>query len=215
MKKIVLLAMLSVASMSSAFAQVTMKGVVGLNSSNIANLGSKIGFHAGVNVDMPLPRLSENVYGSVGALLSLKGCNQDYGELASQKLNAYYLEVPVHLGYKHEVNDQLAIWGEAGPYVALGAFGKAKGKVIEDINGGMEEFSEDTFGDPGLKRFDFGAGFKIGVTFKEKYTCSIGYDWGFVDIYKGSSLDEDHDECIDLTPTAKNKNLSISIGYIF
>ena len=127
--------------MGSAFAQVSLKGVIGLNSSNFADLGSKIGFHAGVTAEMGIPKLSENVYGSASAFLSLKGCDMDWGDLGGQK---------------------------------------------------------------------------VGITIKNKYSLSIGYDWGLLDIYDDSKLqDSDDDDCFDLTPSAKNKNLSISLGYSF
>ena len=73
------------------------------------------------------------------------------------KSNAYYLEVPVHFGYKHTVSDKFALFGEFGPYFACGLFGKTSSNALDyDDNFDFVSESEkpDTFDE--FKRFDFG-----------------------------------------------------------
>ncbi len=60
---------------------------------------------------------------------------------------------------------------------------------------------EDVFGDDGYKRFDFGLGLRAGLEFNQKVPVSIGYDFGLLDINDGVS--------------AKNRNLTLSVGYKF
>ena len=60
-----------------------------------------------------------------------------------------------------------------------------------------------------------GAGLRVGVEFKKKYSLSIGYDWGFIDSYIDDEEEMDDDYVIDLTPSMKNTNLTISLGYKF
>lgn len=144
-------------------------------------------------------------YMDFAALLTLKGAKIDGGALASMTFNPYYLEVPVRVGYKYAVNDDFALFGSAGPYVAVGLFGKMKAKVdgsIADIAGldGNSE-SADIFGDDGMKRFDFGLGLKAGVEFSKKYQVAISYDFGLVEVAKDLGM--------------KNRNLMISLGYMF
>lgn len=139
------------------------------------------------------------------ALLTLKGAKIDGGSLASIKFNPYYLEVPVRVGYKYAVNDDFSLFGSVGPYMAVGLFGKAKLKVDGDIADiaelGDNSMSEDIFGDDGLKRFDFGLGLKAGVEFNKKYQVAISYDFGLVEVAKDLGM--------------KNRNLMISLGYMF
>ncbi len=139
------------------------------------------------------------------ALLTLKGAKIDGGSIASIKFNPYYLEVPVHVGYKYAVNDDFALFGNVGPYIAVGLFGKAKAKVdgnIADLGElGTNSASEDIFGNDGLKRFDFGLGLKAGVEFSKKYQFAISYDFGLVEVAKDLGM--------------KNRNLMISLGYMF
>ena len=135
----------------------------------------------------------------------MKGAKIDGGSVASLTFNPYYLEVPVRVGYKYAVNDDFALFGSVGPYVAVGLFGKMKAKVDGDIAdiAGLDgnSASEDIFGDDGLKRFDFGLGLKAGVEFSKKYQVAISYDFGLVEVAKDLGM--------------KNRNLMISLGYMF
>ena len=138
-------------------------------------------------------------------MLTLKGAKVDGGSLASITFNPYYLEVPVRVGYKYAVNDDFSLFGSVGPYIAVGLFGKAKAKVdgdyfdFDEIGGNSA--SEDIFGDDGLKRFDLGLGLKAGVEFSKKYQIAISYDFGLVEVIKEVGM--------------KNRNLMISLGYMF
>lgn len=190
MKKVLLLMAMLTIGLASINAQDNLRwgATVGMNSSNFSITGfdSKIGFHAGVKAEVGLPQISEGVYLDMGALLTLKGAKIDGGSAASIKFNPYYLEIPVHIGYKYAVNENFAIFGNAGPYLAIGLFGKAKaeGDILDEYE--FDDNSTNVFGDDAMKRFDFGLGLKAGVEFSQKYQISIGYDWGLVENIKDS-----------------------------
>ena len=209
MKKVLLFFVLVAMSVVSVNAQDNLKwGVMaGMNVSkySITGFDSRIGFHAGVKAELGLSQEASGAYMDFAALLTLKGAKIDGGSIASIKFNPYYLEVPVHVGYKYAVNDDFALFGNVGPYIAVGLFGKAKAKVdgnIADLGElGTNSASEDIFGDDGLKRFDFGLGLKAGVEFSKKYQLAISYDFGLVEVAKDLGM--------------KNRNLMISLGYMF
>lgn len=209
MKKVLLFFALVAISVVSINAQDNLKwGVMaGMNVSKytITGFDSRIGFHAGVKAELGLSQEASGAYMDFAALLTLKGAKIDAGSLASFKMNPYYLEVPVHIGYKYAVNDDFALFGSAGPYIAVGLFGKAKAKVDGDLvdlgEFGGNSMSEDIFGDDGLKRFDFGLGLKAGVEFSKKYQVAISYDFGLVEVAKDLGM--------------KNRNLMLSLGYMF
>ncbi len=209
MKKVLLFFVLVAMSVVSVNAQDNLKwGVMaGMNVSKytITGFDSRIGFHAGVKAELGLSQEASGAYMDFAALLTLKGAKIDGGSIASIKFNPYYLEVPVHVGYKYAVNDDFALFGNVGPYIAVGLFGKAKAKVdgnIADLGElGTNSASEDIFGDDGLKRFDFGLGLKAGVEFSKKYRLAISYDFGLVEVAKDLGM--------------KNRNLMISLGYMF
>ena len=209
MKKILALVAILAIGLGSINAQDNLRwGVTaGMNVSslNVTGLDSRVGFHAGVKAELGLPQFTEGLYMDFGALLSLKGAKVEAGSMASFKINPYYLEIPVHIGYKYAVNDNFSLFGSVGPYMAVGLFGKAKLKVDGDIADiaelGGNSMSEDIFGDDGLKRFDFGLGLKAGVEFSKKYQVAISYDFGLVEVIKEVGM--------------KNRNLMISLGYMF
>lgn len=188
MKKIYSILMVAVAALSmslSAQAEAPQwELVAGMNVANLDASGasSRIGFHAGIRSTFGIPSADQGFYVNAAALLSLKGCKA--GEFT---LNPYYLDIPVHAGYKYAINEQVGIFGEFGPYFGIGLFGKTDG--------------EDVFGDGGFKRFDFGLGLRAGLEFNKKVPVSIGYDFGVLDVADELS--------------AKNRNLTISVGYKF
>lgn len=206
MKKILILCALLISSITAINAQEGLKwgAMAGMNSSNFSTDGfdSKVGFHVGVKAEKDLPQIAQGVYLDMAALLSLKGAKINGGD-ASLKLNPYYLEIPTHMGYKYAVNENFAIFGNFGPYFAVGLFGKMKatGDLIEESGLTRIHDSAKVFGDDAMKRFDFGLGLKAGVEFCQKYQISIGYDWGLIDNIENSSN--------------KNRNLILSLGYFF
>lgn len=162
-----------------------LEGVIGMNVANFDASGasSRIGFHIGVRGTTMFGTQNNGLYGNVAALLSLKGATA-----ADITFNPYYLEIPVHMGYKYGITDDVAIFGEFGPYLGIGLFGTTEG--------------EDVFGDEvGCRRFDMGLGLRAGFEFKQKCSVSLGYDFGLTDISSEGSL--------------KNRNFTVSVGYKF
>ena len=151
------------------------------------------------------------------ALLTLKGAKIDGGSIATVKFNPYYLEIPVHVGYKYAVNENFALFGSVGPYLAVGLFRKDKlsiGNAIGDWAdiegmesvGGLEgkSVSEDIFGDDGFKRFDFGLGLKAGVEFNKKYQVALSYDFGLIDVQKDLGMKKQEPDDIIWVICSKN-----------
>ena len=139
MKKILVLFALTAIAMVSVNAQDNLKwGVMaGMNVSKYTFTGfdNRVGFHAGVKAELGLSQEASGAYMDFAALLTLKGAKIDGGSIATVKFNPYYLEIPVHVGYKYAVNENFALFGSVGPYLAVGLFGKAKlsiGNAIGD-----------------------------------------------------------------------------------
>ena len=158
--------------------------VAGMNVAklNVSGASSRIGFHAGIRATYDIQSADQGFYVNAAALLSLKGCKAE-----GVKLNPYYLDIPVHAGYKYEVNESVALFSEFGPYFGIGLFGKTGG--------------ENVFGDGGFKRFDFGLGLRVGIEICDKVPVSLGYDFGMLDVFDGVS--------------AETRNLTVSVGYKF
>lgn len=174
------------------------EAVAGLNIADISKYDSRIGFHAGVRGTYDFSNEYNGAYANTGALISLKGGQLDYGDMLNVNVDAYYLEIPIHVGYKHEFNDKFALFGEFGPYFGIGLFGKLK------LESEGESMSVDTFSEKGgVKRFDMGLGFRLGAEIDKLIPISIGYDFGLTNINN------------DDNGNFKNSNLTVSVGYKF
>lgn len=182
----------------------------GLNSSSMTWTGSKLGFHAGVRATKNLDsQIGPGFYANAGLFFSLKGGKADLGELAQSTIEAYYLEVPVHIGYKYTVNEDIKLFAEVGPYLDLGLFGNQSSKTIADWEGTKyDKETRPTFDT--LRRYDFGLGFRVGAEYK-KYVIAIGYDAGIANIYPTNYDDDD----VDVTGTVHSSNFYISAGIKF
>ncbi|MBQ4344422.1 MAG: porin family protein [Muribaculaceae bacterium] len=193
-----LLGVLCLSAQPMSAQNTSVEVLAGMNLSSMSSLDSKIGFHAGVRIGKDLPSVFNGAYINGAALLSLKGAEKDYGDLLDVNFNAYYLEIPVHFGYKYVFNENVAVFGEFGPYFSFGLFGKASVASMGD------KAKVDTFSDEGgVNRFDFGLGFRLGVELSNRVPISVGYDFGLVNVAK--EVDE----------AVRNSNLTLSIGYKF
>ena len=219
MKKIFLTLLVAVASVGASAQGVKWEGQIGMNLSKFTTLESKVGFNVGVRAKLEFPKLANGVYANAGALLSFKGGKIGNDELGVTS-SANYIEIPIHAGFQYDINDKFRVFGEFGPYFAIGLFGNTEGKMDLDardfvdadyidaaIAAGYDpelkyDESHSTFDE--ISRFDFGLGFRVGAEFKKKYIVSLGYDFGLLDLNKEKSL-----------ITTKSRNFWIGLGYRF
>lgn len=174
----------------------------GANMSTITgdtqNTKVRFGYNVGVTVDYAF---TENWFILSGLEYTTKGVNGKKVQGIKPSINAAYIQLPIHAGYKLNVSPSTKIVFHAGPYVALGVNGKIK--IEEDIKQNNNS-KINTFGNL-MNRFDFGIGLGIGAEFG-KINAGIGYDFGLLNVAKNI---EDNDL------TLRNGNAYISVGYKF
>lgn len=178
-----------------------IKGGVNLSNMNIkhAKTKSKTGYNAGLTLDINLPA---NLAIMSGLELNTKG-TKIKGTDAS--INAMYLQLPVHLGYRVKLVPGVSAHFDFGPYFAQGLEGKIK---YSDEDG---SYKENTFSDDGFKKFDWGLGVGVGVTFLGKIQVRAGYDHGLANI--GRKVELGGEVLGDVK--VKNRNAFLSVGYKF
>ena len=141
----------------------------GVNFSNLSIEGegwdSHTGFHAGVNVDIPL---LQSLYLSTGLYYTVKGFSDDRVE---KKASANYLEIPVLASYRYNFSDNAQLQVNVGPYFAYGIGGKQK----------YMEYEWDYFDDEDNK-FDVGLQIGAGVTFAKHIYLGLAYEFGFINV---------------------------------
>lgn len=166
--------------------------------------------------------LGSIAYLQPGLLLSGKGSKIEIGRptenlYIKQTANPFYIEVPVNLVFKLPFNSESHFFFGAGPYGAIGIFGKAKTdrKVLSFTSHSENNivFSDD---DPStlneeegtglgvVKRFDYGLNGLIGVEGKS-LVLSAGYGLGLAKLQSGSNSSEDNNN--------KHRVLSFTVGF--
>jgi hypothetical protein len=220
MKKLLLLLFLS-GFISMSFAQSIHLGIrAGLNESrlseiNFLNNGTAVKdnssyisrFHAGLFAEIPAGRFSIEP----GVFYSQKGAENKYqATTASSSQNYYqkttlnYLEIPVNILYNIPVSVGKIFVG-GGPYAAFGLSGHYLSTyyVSAGQNTQSGEIQGDVqFGKNDYKNPDYGINALLGLRFKNNISFNVGYGFGFTNLYRSGA-------------TAKNKVLSISVGYEF
>lgn len=186
MKTLVLAALL-ICGVGSTYAQSREKvrlGVeVGMTVNRITNYNNlwdkkdnKMGFDAGLRVDV---NFTDNIYLGTGLQYVMKGAKAD-GRGWEVKSNPGYLQIPIHIGYRYDFNETIGIFGEFGPFLAVGVSGKDK--YSEDHFDADDDFFGDN--DEGYaKRFDMGLGLHVGCEIIQHWQVALGYDWGLINLY--------------------------------
>lgn len=118
--------------------------------------------------------------------------NLSTGKKMTYSLN--YLEVPVVLKYKYNVDNHFSIQPQVGGYFAAGVGGKIKNYKDREVE---SSFSKDKF-----SRFDGGL----------RFGCGIGYDLFYVDLTYDLGL---ANICHDTFDKSNNGSLQLNFGVNF
>lgn len=93
-------------------------------------------------------------------------------EAIAGTLNAYYAQLPVHVGYRLGLGESSSFFIQAGPTVGCGLFGSK----VEWYNGGETNYFDVA------NRFDLGVGGRLGVEFS-KIQISVGANYGVLEAF--------------------------------
>lgn len=209
MKKLiiaVLLGAMAIPSMAQEW-RVGATAGVNVNAPSGTHYTGQTGFNVGVKAELGLPQSTKGWFMNFGALLSSHGWKgigyYDNITETSMKWKAtpYYLNIPVHVGYKFRCSDNFKLFASAGPYVNIGLFGKETMTATLGEVTTKTTASSNVFADKAQERFDWGLGFRVGAELYDHWQLSVGYDWGMKSIFKGQDV--------------RNRSLSISCSYVF
>ncbi len=212
---IVLILMLSASFM---IAQETSKiSFAVLGGANFQNLNGKnfngdqlkndmlLGFHAGVNVQIPV---APEFYFQPGLMFATKGAKNTVGSfVGTTTLN--YIELPLNIVYKAAVGNGFIMLG-FGPYVAYGIGGKWKGEVGSLSMTGDIKF-QNTFDSTdhyyNYRALDAGANIFFGYQLAGGIFAQLESQFGMLNINpEGSANDKS---------ITNNTGFGLSLGYRF
>ena len=237
MKKIFALALAAIMCASSAKALeyipesgFTVQGLFGMNISNFRQPNSlvdgltdpKAGFNLGVRGEYMLPSCY-GVFVNLGVNYTMKGAKMDVAASlpddysCTVKYRPCYIEIPLHVGYRFNVLDNLGLFADFGPYFAIGVNGKEKtefdGDAVEDYSKKFFRNSKMILGE--IQRYDFGLGFRVGAEYANHHSLNFSFDWGLTDMYRDSYRREFFKENGYELGKLKNFNAGITYGYRF
>lgn len=200
MKKFIKLALLLILLPTTLHAQRLRGGIVAGYDYNVPQsyFDNKSGFHIGLQgeVDIVKGLFAQTALTLEGRRYCSNTVLTTYG--GSWQSKPYYLSIPVHVGYKFAVADNVKLSLSAGPKFDIGLFGKYNTKVLNQAT----DYHGNVFSDNYFNRFDVALGAKVGVELFNHYQVGIGYNWGLKNIVKNG-------------PDAKNRQLQVTLGYMF
>ncbi len=168
-----------------------------------------IGFHAGLNVQIPV---APEFYFQPGLMFSTKGAKSTDGNFKST-YNISYIELPLNFVYKAKVGSGYIMLG-FGPYVAYGIGGKTTSEggsasAESDIEFKNEVESDDPLTTTYIKPLDAGANLFFGYELQAGLFLQLNTQLGLLDINPEDKRFTDDDS------TLKNTGFGFSLGYRF
>jgi len=201
------IALILLLSAPLAIAQTAEKGRMSfgiLGGVNFQNLNGKLssgdklendmllGFHVGVNVQIPI---APEFYFQPGVMFAVKGAKNTYtifGADFTDETKINYIEIPLNLVYKGALGNGFVMLG-FGPYLAYGISGK---QVFEGSSLTFERGVD-------YNAFDAGGNIFAGFEMASGIFLQLDTQFGMININP-----EDK-------PTTKNTGFGLSIGYRF
>jgi len=188
------------------------------NGDNLEN-GLLTGFHAGVNINIPV---APDFYFQPGLLFSVKGAKNDFfspevkasGDfVTTTKLS--YIEMPLNLLYRPQLGKGYILLG-FGPYIAYGIggsensdFGSSisyeRGVKFKNSVTNFLELLENAYYRP----FDAGANIFFGYELSMGVFCQLNAQLGLL------KINPDYGWVTDNKASYKNTGFGLSIGYRF
>lgn len=110
----------------------------------------------------------------------------------SERVNAYYLQIPVHVGYRYIRDDNKAFFFQAGPTLGIGLFGSKFTLYGQGPRPYLRYFED-------ARRLDLGVGGRIGVELK-KFQISVGANYGLIRVFDNGG---------------HNLSINLGIAYMF
>ena len=210
---------------------ITAQAFLGFNASKIRGLGydGKIGGLAGFKFEYVLPK-AHGTYINAGIDWTQKGAKRKFKDWpvgpmlisnGTGKYNLHYIEIPIHVGFHYNFNQDIGVFGEFGPYFGIGVGGKRKltydndGTPFRDAEWDYKVFKKSTQPNRNnFQRWDAGLGFRVGAEYNQHYILALGCDWGLTDMWRDDFRDVEADR-LRFLKDVKNFNFYMTLGYRF
>ena len=151
------------------------------------------GLNVGVVAGIPLSN-TQPLYLETGLSYIEKGGKKDLDNGKKMTYDLNYLEIPVVLKYKYNIDPHFSIQPQFGGYFGVGVGGKIKNF--------QDREAQSSFNDDNFRRLDGGLRLGCGVAY-DMFYCDLTYDIGLANI------------CHDTFDTSHNGSLQLNFGVNF
>lgn len=167
-----------------------------------------VGFHAGVNLQIPV---APEFYFQPGIMYTTKGA-KDVSDLVTTTYNLSYVEVPLNLVFKPSLGNGFFMLG-FGPYVAYGISGKVTSEagsatVERDVVfKNSIESTESPLAGPYIRRIDGGGNIFAGYELSSGVFFQLNTQFGMI------KINPEDKRISDDKSSVKNTGFGLSLGY--
>nr|WP_297659218.1 porin family protein [uncultured Prevotella sp.] len=151
------------------------------------------GLNVGVVAGIPLSNI-QPLYLEAGLSYIEKGGKKDLDNGKKMTYDLNYLEIPVVLKYKYNIDPHFSIQPQVGGYFGVGVGGKIKNFE--------ERAAQNSFNENNFQRLDGGLRLGCGIAY-DMFYCDLTYDIGLANI------------CHDTFDTSHNGSLQLNFGVNF
>ena len=210
MRKI-LLSLVALCCFYAANAQTFRFGPTVVGNLNISNeTKTKLGFAVGAKAEMDFNNVEHGWLMDASVLFNNRNrqsenyFNNETKLTQYWKYSTYSLLVPVNVGYKFRLSDNLNLLAAVGPYADFGLTGTDKVTTTDAKGHSKEEkVSSNVYGDKLFNRVNYGFDAKVGVEIAKHYQLNLSYSRSFNNLFKGSGIN------------AKAQDIQLGFSYIF
>lgn len=220
MKKVFIFTVFSILCLTGHAQHVDWGVTAGLNVNKVAgevsSSGARVGWHVGGIMNYRFADSDNGWYVGAQPLLTQKGYKTptmlyEDGKSKNNSMEGHtdmtYFELPLVGGKNFRLGEASRLFVEAGPYLGIGLWGKAK----METNGVKTYSTSKVFGHEGFRRFDCGLTVGVGIQAFEHLGFRLGYEHGLVNLQKWDA--SQHKGTVK--PTYYNRNLTFSMAYTF
>ncbi len=206
-----LLSMVALCCFSAVNAQSFRFGPTVAGSLNISKeTKTKPGFAVGAKAEMDFNNVGHGWFMDASVLFNNRNRqSEDYLDNGTKltrhwNYSTYSILVPVNVGYKFNLSDNMKLITAVGPYVDFGLTGTDK-VTTADAKGHSTEkkVSSNVYGDNIFNRVNFGFDAKMGIEIAKHYQFSLSYSRGFNNVFKGNGVN------------VKAQDIQLGFSYMF
>lgn len=172
--------LMAIGNLSAQFGEISYRAEAGVTFSKISNIGigsSLVGLRLSGHVLLPFENSKLGIL--TGLTLTNKGEKAGWHDgTKSGKFSQMYLQLPIELSFRTDINEDNRFFVAAGPYLAYGIAGE---------RGDLKLFKKASNGKTPMNPFELGLGINATYAYRMLY-LKLGYETSLTDVVGKESI---------------------------